>query len=72
MSLGYDEPTAFRALMLRFGHSIQLGEFLVQNEVITADVLRRALALQQELQPTLESLEDQLPASLRASAGDFA
>jgi adsorption protein B len=72
MSLGYVEPTAFRALMLRFGHSIQLGEFLVQNEVITADVLHRALTLQQQLQPTLESLEGQLPASLRAPAGDLA
>jgi adsorption protein B len=73
MSLGYVEPAAFRALMLRFGDSIQLGEFLVQNQVITAEVLERALALQQRLQPSLESLEQQVPAALlAASAGDVA
>ncbi|GAB6196090.1 glycosyl transferase family protein [Lysobacter xanthus] len=60
MSLGHVEPTAFRALMLRFGHSIQLGEFLVRNDVITEDVLRRALSLQQRLQPTLEAVVEPL------------
>ncbi|GGZ59271.1 bacteriophage N4 adsorption protein B [Lysobacter xinjiangensis] len=56
MSLGHVQPTAFRALMLRFGGSVQLGEFLVDNRVISADVLHRALALQEHLQPTLRAV----------------
>jgi bacteriophage N4 adsorption protein B len=61
MSLGYVESTAFRALMLRYGQGPQLGQFLVENGVITEEVLRRALALQRRLQPTLESLLDRFP-----------
>lgn len=61
MALGHVEPTAFRALMLRYGHATQLGEYLVRNGVIGADALDRALELQSRLQPDIHAVARDWP-----------
>jgi adsorption protein B len=68
MSLGHVEPTAFRALMLRFGGGEQLGAFLVDNGVITDEVLQRALELQQRLQPNLQAVIERFAGDPAANA----
>lgn len=62
---GHLDEVAFRALLLSHSRSGQpLGEFLVEQGVISRDVLDRSLALQRSLQPTLIRL-------LAKDAGEF-
>ncbi|WP_130618795.1 glycosyl transferase family protein [Dyella amyloliquefaciens] len=54
---GHLDEVAFRALLLSHSRSGKpLGEFLVEQGVISRDTLDRALALQRSLQPTLVGL----------------
>jgi bacteriophage N4 adsorption protein B len=60
MSLGHLELSAFRAVLLRHaGQAARLGEYLVQQGVVTGAVLREGLEVQRELQGTIESLMEE-------------
>lgn len=55
-SLGHIEPAAFSALLLQHASVEQpLGAFLVEQEVISAQTLNEAIAVQQAIQPSIES-----------------
>lgn len=62
---GHVDKVAFRALLLNHARSEQrLGEFLLDQGVISADTLNRSLQLQASLQPSVASL-------LRREGGTF-
>lgn len=55
--LGHLDAAALKSLLLRHERTAQsLGEFLVAEGVITRETLAEALALQQELQPSMDAL----------------
>ncbi|GGP23097.1 cyclic di-3',5'-guanylate-activated glycosyltransferase NfrB [Silvimonas iriomotensis] len=57
MSLGHIDAAALKALLLRHERTSEsLGEFLVGQGVISAEVLQHALHLQHELQSTMPAL----------------
>jgi adsorption protein B len=57
---GHVDEVAFRALLLNHARSEQrLGEFLIGQGVITADILHRLLGLQAALQPSVTRLLEQ-------------
>lgn len=65
ISLGHINSSSMGALLLRHERSeLPLGRFLVTEGVITQDVLDRALALQKELQTTIQALLKQAGLSL--------
>ncbi len=56
-SLGRIDPAAFSALLLQHANVEQrLGAFLVEQEVITEDTLQSAIALQENIQPSIASV----------------
>jgi adsorption protein B len=57
---GHVDEVAFRALLLNHARSDKrLGDFLIGQGVISADVLHRLLRLQAALQPSVTSLLEQ-------------
>ncbi|GGP25936.1 cyclic di-3',5'-guanylate-activated glycosyltransferase NfrB [Silvimonas amylolytica] len=57
MSLGHIDAAALKALLLRHERTSEsLGEFLVGQGVISAEILQQALHLQHELQSTMPAL----------------
>ncbi|HEY8327652.1 MAG TPA: glycosyl transferase family protein [Rhodanobacter sp.] len=70
---GHLDEVAFRSLLLNHARSAQpLGEFLVEQGVISRETLDRMLVLQAVLQPNIDSLleeEAAVPAQLVTPAG---
>lgn len=56
-SLGRIDPAAFSALLLQHANVEQpLGAFLVEQEVITEETLKSAIALQEKIQPDIQEV----------------
>jgi adsorption protein B len=70
MSLGHLDAAALNAALLRHERSaLSLGEYLVGQEMISADVLREALDLQVQFQGSIHALLEREGASRPAVTG---
>jgi bacteriophage N4 adsorption protein B len=58
-TLGRIDSTAFSAVLLQHASTeLPLGEYLVDNEILTRETLEHAIALQAEIQPSMETVMD--------------